>query len=186
MSEERKPPVERKLLIYAVVVSAVLLAAMFGWKELSLFRFERAIQVERESERAELAARESLMRDEAISRVSQMLELFSVPLAWSMRTEAIKEDYDQIEEYMLQLIKQPAVRGVAFVDDEGNVKLATDRKMQNESAEQLFGDLTAADETVLRTVDDELRLMVPVLGYNVRLGSLVVVFSSELLVGGMV
>jgi hypothetical protein len=114
-----------------------------------------------------------------------MLELFSVPLAWSMRTEAIQEDYDQIEEYMLELIRQPAVRGVAFVDDDGTVKLATDRKMQNESAQRLFGDLTAADETVLRTVDDELRLMVPVLGYNIRLGSLVVVFSSEMLVGGM-
>ena len=185
MSEERNQPVERKLLIYAVVVFAVLLAAMFGWKELSLFRFERSIESAREAERAELAMRESQIQDAAVARVSELLELFSVPLAWSMRTEAIQEDYDQIEEYMLQLIKQPSVRGVAFVGDDGNVRIATDRKMQNRPGEQLFGDLTTSDQTELRTVDDELRLMVPVLGYNVSLGSLVVTFSREALLGGL-
>ena len=50
MSEETSPPRERKLLVYAVVVFLVLLAAMFGWKELSMFRFERSIRAERDAE----------------------------------------------------------------------------------------------------------------------------------------
>ena len=180
MSEERKPPVERKLLIYAVVVSAVLLAAMFGWKELSLFRFERSIQAERESERAELAARESLMRDEAISRVSQMLELFSVPLAWSMRTEAIQEDYDQIEEYAARLVKERRVQRVVVVTPEGNIRLSTDRKLQGEPAAASFGELAKATEITLQKTDSgDYNLMVPILGYTGRLGSVIVTISGE-------
>ena len=74
MSEETSPPRERKLLIYVVIVFLLLLAAMFGWKELSLFRFERSIQAERDAERAHLAEQESRIRDAAVARVSEMLE----------------------------------------------------------------------------------------------------------------
>jgi len=177
MSEETGPPRERKLLIYAVIVFLVLLAAMFGWKELSQFRFERSIQAEREAERAHLEEQESRIRDAAVARVSEMIELFSMPLAWAVRSEAVKEDFDQIEEYMLQLIKQPSIRVVAYVGNDGNVQLATDRKIQSEPVHKLYGDLTAAEEVSLRSVEDDLRLMVPVLGYNERLGSFVVVFD---------
>jgi hypothetical protein len=181
MSEQTGPPRERKLLIYAVIVFIVLLAAMFGWKELSLFRFERSIQVEREAERAHLAEQESRIRDAAVARVSEMIELFSMPLAWAVRSEAVQDDYGQIEEYMLQLIKRPSIRVVAYVGSDGNVQMATDRKIQGEPAQALYGDLTAGEEVELRSVENDLRLMVPVLGYNERLGSFVVVFDRAML-----
>lgn len=181
MSEASPPPRQRKLLIYLVVAFAVILAAMFGWKELSLFRLEHRIAKEREAEHAEMALHESQIRDAAVARVTEMLDLFSMPLAWSIRAEAMKQDYAQIEEYMLQLIKQPSVLGAAFVDNDGVVRLATDRKYEGAQAQQLYGDLLNADEVVLRELDGQLRLMIPVVGLSERIGSFVVSFSRDAL-----
>ena len=146
-----------------------------------MFRFERSIRAERDAERAHLAMQESRIRDAAVARVSEMIELFSMPLAWAVRSEAIREDYDQIEEYMLQLIKQRSIRAVVYVGKDGYVQLATDRKFQGEPVQSLYGQLTAAAETKLESTEEDLRLMVPVLGDNERLGSLVVVFTRSAL-----
>ena len=181
MSEAASPSQERKLLFIAVGVFLVILAGMFFWKEFSLFRLERKIERELEAERAELAHYESRLRDSAVAQATQMLDLFSVPLAWAVRVEAIKGDQDQIEEYMLQLIKQPSVKGAAFVGSDGRIQLATDRKLQGADATAQFGDLIAPDETVLREVSNELRLMIPIRGVNERLGSFVVLFSRSAL-----
>lgn len=181
MSESSEGPRKRKTLLYVVVVALVLLATMYAWKELSLFRLERKIERERQVERDELAMRESAVRDAAVARVSEMLELFSVPLAWAVRTEALQNDYPQIEEYMLQLIKQPSVKGCVYVGTDGMVQLATDRKLQGAEAAAIYGDLTTSDEVVLRDVDGELRLMMPVQGYDERVGSFIVVFSRDAL-----
>jgi hypothetical protein len=180
MSEAEEPR-RRQPLPFVVVGALVLLAASYGWKELSLFRLEQRLEREQAAERAELALRESQLRDAAVARVSELLELVSVPLGWAVRDAALEHDLAQIERYMQRLVEQRAVRGVAWVDGAGLVLLATERTLEGRAAASAFGDLTAAGEAVLRDVGGELRLMVPVLDGDERLGSLVVAFSRELL-----
>lgn len=181
MSEEPKPPRQRKAMLYAAAAFVVLMAAMFLWKEASLFRLERKLEARCEVQRAEMALERSRIQDTAVARVSELLELFSLPLAWAVRAEALRDDYGHIEEYMLQLVKRPAVQSVTFVDRDGLVRLATDRKLQGAPAAPVFGDLLTNEEATLRSVDRELRLMVPVFGYSERVGSLIVIFAREAL-----
>ena len=71
---------------------------------------------------------------------------------------------------------------VVFVSPDGAIRISTDKKLLAEPSSRFFGDLAAGNSIVLkRDTGDELRLMVPILGYDTRLGSLIVGFSRQAL-----
>jgi hypothetical protein len=182
MSEARqaKQPNQTKVFLYAIGALVLLLIVMWIWKGVAVGRVEKRV----ERERAELAAQgeelEQRMREESAARVEEALRLMGIPLGWAVRTEAISDDYDQIEEYAARLIKEPRVKRVVFVNSEGMVQLSTDRKLQGEPASGFFGDLTSRTEIALRAEESgDYQLMVPILGYNSRLGSMIVTIDGS-------
>ena len=134
-------------------------------------------------EREELAAQyeelEQQLRQSLAEQTGDARKLLAVPLGWAGRTEAIQQDYAQIEDYMLQLVKQPGVERVVFVAADGNVRISTDKKLQGEPAAPFYGALTGAAGIKLKEGDpgSPSHLAVPILGYNERLGVLIVTFS---------
>ena len=118
---------------------------------------------------------EQRLRAEGQARVEEALRLMGVPLGWAVRSEAIDEDFEQIEKYAMRLLKEPSVKRVVFVNAEGMVQLSTDRKLQGEPAASFFGDLATRSDIALRAEESgDYQLMVPILGYNSRLGCLIV------------
>jgi len=167
-------------LWYVIGALALLVFIMFFWKGCAVRSVEKRV----EDERAELATQqeqlEQRLREETAQRIEEVLQLMAVPLGWAVRTEAIGDDYDQIDDYANQLLKQPRVRRVVLVTPEGNVRMSTDRKIQGTPAEEVFGDLAAQPEITLRKDDSGVyQLMVPILGYNERLGSLIVAIEAD-------
>ena len=59
----------------------------------------------------------------------QDLRLFALPLAWSVRKELMRFNYDQIDEYFNELIKRKGFAMVMLVDPSGIIKVSTDRKL---------------------------------------------------------
>jgi len=174
MSETNQPG-RSKVLLYVIGALVLLLLISWIWKGVAVGRAEKAV----EKERAELAAErdelEQRLRAENDARVEEVLRLMGVPLGWAVRTEAISDDLDQIEEYAAHLLKEPRVQRVVLVNAEGIIQLSTDRKLQGAEATAHYGDLTAAGEITLRRVESgDYQLMTPILGYNSRLGSLIV------------
>ncbi len=104
----------------------------------------------------------------------------ALPLGWSVRTEAIRDDFDQIEEYALRLVREPSVRRVVLVMPDGTISMSTDRKLQGAPALQFYGDLADQSEITLRTEESGAHhLMVPILGYDSRLASLIVTLDGD-------
>jgi len=169
-----------KPLWYVIGALALLIFIMFFWKGCAV----RSVEKQVEEERAELASQqeqlEQRLREETAQRIEETLRLMAVPLGWAVRTEAIGDDYDQIEDYANHLLKQPRVQRVVLVTPEGNVRMSTDRKLQGQPAVEIFGDLTAQQEITIRKDDSgDYQLMVPILGYNERLGSLIVALEAD-------
>lgn len=181
MSEPTQQQPSMKVILYAAGAVLLLLVAMWAWKLLAV----RGVTKSAEAERAELVAqhetREAKLRLSSFERLTETLKLIAVPLAWAVRTEAIQEDYVQIEEYLARLVKEPAVTRAVLVSPDGDIRITTDKKLQAEPASRFFGDLTAGDGIALEQEGDELRLMVPILGYDTRLGSLIIGFSRRAL-----
>jgi hypothetical protein len=179
MSEETKPR-QTKVFLYIFGAMVLLLLVMYVWKELAVNRANRRV----EAERVELAAQqeelEQQLRRASAERVEEMLRLLALPLGWAVRAEAIDEDYDQIEEYAVRLVKEPRVQRVVLATPEDSIRLSTDRKLQGERASRFFGNLANQNDITLRKNDSGgYDLMMPILGYSGRLGSLIVTFAGE-------
>jgi len=171
---------KNKFYLYVIGILVLLLLVMWVWKNVAVGRAGKQF----EKERAELAIQreqmEQNMRAEMRERTKKILRLMGIPLGWAVRTEAVAEDYDQIEEYAAWLVKEPQVQRVVMIGPEGNVRISTDRKLQGEPASGVFGDLPQASEITLReNGSGDLDLMVPILGYTGRLGSVIVTISGD-------
>lgn len=178
MSEARRP--RGRFSLYVIGLLLLLLIVVWVWKDMSV----RAAGKRCEEQRAEWVAQQSeleqRMRQAAAEKAEEVLRLMAVPLGWAVRSEAIQDDYDEIEKYALRLVKEPLVRRVVLANPEGTIRLATDRKLQGEPASRFFGDLTGEGEiTLRRDPSGDYQLLVPILGYTGRLGSLIVTIVGE-------
>lgn len=104
----------------------------------------------------------------------QDLSLFAVPLAWSVRKELIKQNYEQIDEYFSQLIKRKGFGLIMLVDPSGLVKVSTDRKIQGSSFYRFYPDfrLDATGTVSYRVQEGESLYLVPVMGLNEKIGTI--------------
>jgi hypothetical protein len=171
---------QTKIFLYVIGALVLLLIVMYIWKGVAVSQADKRF----EKERAELAAQreelEESMRVATAERVEEMLRLMGMPLGWAVRTEAIAEDYDQIEEYAARLVKEPRIRRVVVVTAEGDIRISTDRKLQGEPASTFFGELASKGDITLQKSDSgEYDLIVPILGYTGRLGSVIVTVEGE-------
>jgi hypothetical protein len=158
------------LTIIAILVIAVI--AVFLWKEISM----RGVASRYEAERSEIAEQ---TRAALVDQTREMLRLSAVPLGWSVRTEMIKENYHQIDDYMQRFVKEPHVSRVVLVNYEGSIQIATDKKLEGQRADSVFpsailevGKVTVHDEGT-----EEVLVAVPILSYDARLGTLVLAYS---------
>ena len=179
MSEGKKSG-QTKFFLYVVGALVLLLLVMYVWKNIAVRQESKRFEKERAELAAERADLEQSMRQATTERIEEILRLMGMPLGWAVRTEAIAEDYDQIEEYAARLVKEPRVQRVVVVSPEGNIRISTDRKLQGEPAADSFGELARATEITLQTTaSGDYNLMVPILGYTGRLGSVIVTISGD-------
>ena len=179
MSEPKKSG-STKFLLYVIGALVVLVIAMYVWKGIAVHQAGKSIEAERAELAQQQATMEEQMRQATAARVEEMMQLMAVPLGWAVRAEAIKDDYDQIEEYASLLVKQKRVRRVVLVNLQGNIRMSTDRKLQGEPASRFFGRLADQSEITLERTDaGDYNLMVPLLGYTGKLGGLIVTIAGD-------
>jgi hypothetical protein len=173
----KKPPqgisATTKFFLGVIVLLVIALAVVYGWKVLAVRGASEALEVE-------LARLTEQTRGALVDQTREMLMLSAVPLSWSVRTEMIKENYDQIDDYMQRFVKEPHVNLVVLVNHEGSVQIATDKKLEGQAAHTVFppGVLEVSRATVIEPEDSgEILAAVPILSYDARLGTLVVVYS---------
>ena len=165
----------QKSPLYVIGGLSLLVVIMFFWKGCAVSDAEKRVEVERVALADQHEQLEQQLREEMAVRTEETLRLMAVPLGWAVRTEAISDDVHQIEDYAHTLLKQPRVQRVVWIGQDGVAAISTDRKLQGRPAAEFAGDLVDQDQITLRREEaGGYLLMVPILGYNERLGSLLV------------
>ena len=175
----KKPPkgmsASTKFFLTVIVVLVIALGVVYVWKVLAV----RGASQELEAELERLTGQ---TRSALVDQTREMLLLSAVPLSWSVRTEMIKENFDQIDDYMQRYVKEPNVARVVLINHEGSVQIATDKKLEGQAADAVFppGVLEVSKATVIEPADSgEMLAAIPILSYDARLGTLVVVYSMD-------
>ncbi|HEY4187448.1 MAG TPA: hypothetical protein VGP07_20395 [Polyangia bacterium] len=157
----------RRIFLWALLVLFGCMVAMYGWRRGSLWRLRRGIQRERERliERA-IEVADALLGD--------AVRVVGVTLEWAVRAELIRDDLRDVEEYMSQLAKRPHLRQAMVAGADGLVIAASEPQLKGQRLDRVLADLPApASDVQLSRGEGFLRAVVPVMGLESRLGTLV-------------
>ena len=177
---ERTRLIPAKILLYTIGVFVILLVGLYFWKEIEVESRTREVEKQRDQMAADLEQLEQELRLASAERVEELLTMLAVPLGWAVRNEAVEKNFDKIEEYAVRLVKEPPIQRVVLALPDGNIRITTDKKLQGEPVSRFYGDLANGDRITLRKNDaGDYHLLVPIIGYNNRVGSLIVTVSGD-------
>jgi hypothetical protein len=175
----REPPpfqlsVPRRILylVGGLVAALVLLPlGVYVWRALTV----RALEHRMDAQKTEMVeARQQALRVQA----RDMLRLSARPYAWAIRAEMLKGNLNQIDDYIRQFVREPGVRSLVLIGKDGKVLLASDRKLETQSADALASKaIRQATEVVIEEPGEFIRMGVPIMGFDERLAVLVVDYA---------
>ncbi len=111
----------------------------------------------------------------------KMLQLFCKPLVWNVRSEMLRGNMEQVNMLISELVREKHFQSIDLLDLTGKVLLSTNKKMEGQPIqnEKIISALSA-DSTVFINEDGNLiTLVAPVMGYDKKLGTLVVSYLPE-------
>ena len=163
MEEPKNTAESKKGYLYIIGILIVLIAAMFLWKGIAVRSIEKKSQ------------------QIISSKTEELLRLTAIPFAWTIRKEMLKEDYDQINEYLNSFIKEPHIKMVLVVKTDGTVAVATDKKLEGKQFSSLYPvELLSPDDIrISGDTDANVLLVFPIMGLNARLGTSLIVYEPE-------
>jgi len=107
------------------------------------------------------------------------IKVMITSLVWAVRSELVRENNEQVDQYFRQFVKTKAVQDVTLIDGTGKVQLSTNRKIEGSiwEADYLEQALTTDDVTIIDEGSDDLHIIGPIMSLNNRLGTLIVRYS---------
>jgi hypothetical protein len=170
-------PTRRRLAIYltGTIIALLVLAALavYVWKTIAVRGLEARFAAERiESSSAQRQALTTQARD--------LLRLTARPLAWSVRAEMLRGNLGQVDDYFRELVHERGVASLILVDKDGRIALATNRKLETQPATSVISKtLLEAPDVASEESGSSLRLAVPVMAFDRRIGTLVVDYDLQ-------
>jgi len=167
----RRRIAERPVVYLAAGVVTVLLLLVGGtyvWKEWAVRSLERRFA----AERGQLS---TAQRQALGVQARDLLRLAARPLAWAVRAELLRGNVGQVDDYFREFVRERGVNAVLLVGPDGKILLATNRKLETQAADAFVSKtIIEAPDVMLEEVGGVLRLGVPVMGFDRRLGLLVI------------
>ena len=172
-----------KLPLWVGLALLLLLIIVLAWNRFGAGSAERRFAEERQQLAAELHAERSAMQreaQEALARQTQDLQLlFGKALAWAVRSAVLRNNFDEIDQYFGELVKNPRISLVLLADTEGKVLRASDRKyVETGFAEHFPAELLRGEEVAVHPGEGERkRLVLPIQGLTSRQGTVLLVYA---------
>lgn len=160
-------------MLHAVVIVALSLAIVVVAVAGMVSR--RSEEHRAAAERAELVRTTNAT---LAAQTSALLRLSALPLGWAFRAALLKDDATAIDTYLRRMVQEPHVTGIVVVGADGKISHASDQKLQGRPAQGLFPDVPLNGQSPTSvTADREVRIVVPLMGYDRRLGTLVLGYA---------
>ncbi len=106
------------------------------------------------------------------------LELTAKTFSWAVRSEMIRENMDQVDQFFSNLITQPEINKIKLINPaNGEVLLSTDRKDRGRIIEE--DRIIAAETTFVMSREQDRLIIAPVMGLAARIGVLVIIINPE-------
>ena len=158
------------MLIVLAVALLVLMLIIYGTMS------KKVNEARRLSEEAKRAADETVS-----SRTNSLLRLSTIPFLWAVRSELQRENYQEIEQYLHQYVREKGITQVALVGMDNMIRLASDKKHEGRLYTEIYKEeIAGLDKMVIHEKENgEKLILAPVTGINDRLGTVVIAYDPK-------
>lgn len=163
-SEKKQNKILKFILAHKLVFFLLLvLLIVFLWASIKMNNMERRF----ESEKNHLI---SVYDSIAVSN----MELTAKVFAWAIRSEMVRENMEQVNQFFLNLIKEPSITKVQLIDiPSAKILISTDKN--DEGAAVKDSSILEAESTYhLNNEGAGVTIVSPVMGLNSKIGILVI------------
>lgn len=164
--------VNRKTLLITILVAIILIVAMWIWKSISTNNLEEQVTVN-----------QNKLKQQTKTIIAQThadhLKLLAKPFVWSIRTEMMKGNNDQINIYMNEMVREKNFQRIMVLNNKYAIVSSTNKKDEGKSFDTVdsMSKLSGDDTKVENKGDSILTLISPIMGFNNRLGTLYIQYK---------
>ena len=159
----------------ALLVGLIVIA--FTWKAIAVSKVESDMAKKLENERLLITQQ---AREYADKQYMKEEERFGQVLSWAVRSELIRNNIDQIDQYLSEIVKMRDTERVVLINDEGHLVVSTDKKLEETNGSEIFPKeiLNLQKISLKSDVDGKKILVVPVMGLNKKIATVVVSYKQ--------
>ncbi len=152
-----------RLIIIFILILAV--AGMYTWKNMAVKRAK-----------ADLTEQATRIITE---QNSTFLRLVTVPLVWAVRSEMIRSNYDQINQYLTQFVKEKNMKEIVIAKPDGTIVVATNKKFEGKPVTDIFPASVLQEDklTVSSLENGDIMVASPVMGLSSKVGVLILLYT---------
>lgn len=167
---------ETKLPAWYGLAFLAIIVVIFAWKQIAVGKVEADMNKQLESERVLITQQ---AREYADEQYVQEEVRFGQVLSWAVRGELIRNNLDQVEQFLNEIVKMKDTERVDLIDNDGQLIISTDKRHEEAEAGDLFSDAILQERkiTVHSDIDGKKLLTVPVMGLNDRLAIIVISYN---------
>ncbi len=161
-----------------VVVLVGIIVVIFAWKFIAVSKVEADMVKKLEQERVLITQQ---AREYADKQYIKEEERFGQILSWAVRGELIRNNIDQIDQYLNEIVKMKDTERVVLIDDDGKLLVSTDKRLEESNGAELFPReiLSLQKITVKSDIDGKKILVVPVMGLNKKIATVIVSYKQQ-------
>jgi hypothetical protein len=154
------------------VFSTILISLII----LIVFYFWMSFHSRRENNRI---IRSATTQIEEINRES--LLLMSRPMVWSIRAEMMRGNLEQISLLLSDMVKDQSLQNIFVANIQGEIIVSTNKVQEGQQASQFVAEqLLHSENSLVEQEDNSLYILAaPVLGFDRRLGTLVIRYQAR-------
>jgi hypothetical protein len=175
--KETSPTPKKKFFTYRAVISIIiisLLIVLYIWDKVEDNRTEK-------KHYSEIGIIKTNANQTIIDINKKNIEIITRVFSWAVRSEMLRNNMEQVNTYMNDLVKSADLNDISVIKPDGIVALSTNKKFEGNSYPGFVAsELNKINETVSK--DDKngnIMSICPIMGLDNRLGSIVITYKIK-------
>jgi cell division protein FtsL len=178
VEEKKKKKISTKKILWIIFIVVIILVpvVIYFIKDCEINRLK-------EKQAVEIQAIKQQASDKVDLNNNANLIIVGKIFSWAVRGELTRDNKDQVNQMMIELVKENDYRQVVLLSGDGSVVLSTDKKFEGEGFNNsVYEALLGSDNVqVSPQKNGDLLVAAPVFGIDSRLGTVIITYRPSVL-----
>lgn len=113
--------------------------------------------------------------------IEEQLKLVTTTFVWSIRSEMLRDNFDQVDLYFNQLVKKDDhITEIIAVDEKGEIVVSTNKRYEGKAFSQVYDkSLLNNNRVTILNEDETFKIIAPIMALNNQIGTLFMIYQPD-------